>query len=108
MLTFVKILHTLVWAIMATAVFYILYAGITKTYDLWLWISLILLSAESLVLMLNRWACPLTSVAARYTAVREPNFDIYLPRFLAQYNKQIFGSLFILSLILLIFRYFII
>jgi hypothetical protein len=26
-----------------------------------------------------------------------PNFDIYLPRWMARYNKQIFGTLFVLG-----------
>jgi hypothetical protein len=47
----------------------------------------------------NRCRCPLTSLAARYTEDRSPNFDIYLPRWLAQYNKQIFGTLFIAGLL---------
>jgi hypothetical protein len=46
------------------------------------------------VLVANRMSCPLTGVAARFTADRDPNFDIYLPRWLAQYNKQIFGPLY--------------
>ena len=33
---------------------------------------------EVLVLILNGWRCPLTSVAARYTGDRRANFDIFL------------------------------
>jgi len=33
----------------------------------------------------------LTAVAARYTADRRDNFDLYLPQWLARYNKLIFG-----------------
>jgi hypothetical protein len=38
--------------------------------------------------------CPLTGVAARFTDDRRDNFDIYLPLWLARYNKPIFGWLF--------------
>jgi hypothetical protein len=38
---------------------------------------------------------PLTSVAAHYTEDRADNFDIYLPLWLARYNKTIFGTLFV-------------
>jgi hypothetical protein len=41
--------------------------------------------------------CPLTPLAARYTDDRSDNFDIYLPLWLARYNKQIFGPLFLVA-----------
>ena len=50
---------------------------------------------EVLVLLSNRFRCPLTDVAARYTDDRRDNFDIYLPLWLARYNKHIFGTLFV-------------
>jgi len=48
-------------------------------------------------LAMNRWRCPLTNVAEHFAAGDRPNFDIYLPEWLAQHNKTIFGTLFILS-----------
>lgn len=54
---------------------------------------------ECAVLAVNRCRCPLTSLAARYTEDRSPNFDIYLPHWLAQYNKQVFGALFVAGLL---------
>ena len=44
---------------------------------------------------INGWRCPLTDVAARYTADRRDNFDIFLPELLARHDKLIFGSLFV-------------
>jgi hypothetical protein len=38
--------------------------------------------------------CPLTGVPARYTDNRQENFDIYLPFWLARYNKHIVGTLY--------------
>ncbi len=55
----------------------------------------ILILGECLVLALNRGRCPLTEIAARYTDDRAENFDIYLPLWLARYNKHIFGLLFV-------------
>jgi hypothetical protein len=40
------------------------------------------------------WFSQNTDVAARYTDDRRDNFDIYLPLWLARYNKLIFGWLF--------------
>jgi len=53
-----------------------------------------LVVVEVVVLAINRLRCPLTDVAARYTDDRRPNFDIYLPVWIAKYNKEIFGPLF--------------
>lgn len=41
----------------------------------------------------------LTDVAARYTPDRRPNFDIDLPSWLARFNKEIFGSLYIIGIL---------
>jgi hypothetical protein len=49
---------------------------------------------EVLVLVYNGWRCPLTGIAAQYTYDRRHNFDIYLPEFIARFNKQIFGFLY--------------
>jgi hypothetical protein len=38
-------------------------------------------------------------VAARYTDDRRDNFDIYLPLWIARYNKQIFGPLFVAGIV---------
>ena len=51
---------------------------------------------ECAILLLNHGRCPLTDVARRYTDERTDNFDIYLPLWLARYNKAIFGTLFLL------------
>jgi hypothetical protein len=57
------------------------------------------------VLGLNRWSCPLTAVAARYTDDRRANFDIYLPVWLAKFNKQIFGPLYVAGVVYAAARY---
>ncbi len=60
---------------------------------------------EILVLALNRWACPLTGVARRFTTNRADNFDIFLPLLIARYNKQLFGTLFLLALAYTAYRW---
>jgi hypothetical protein len=53
-----------------------------------------IVAVEAVVIVINDWRCPLTPIAARYTTDRRANFDIYLPEWLARYNKEIFGTLF--------------
>ena len=60
---------------------------------------------EVAVLMLNQFRCPLTDVAARYTDDRRDNFDIYLPLWLARYNKTIFGLLYVAGVLYAFIRW---
>ncbi|TVR94738.1 MAG: hypothetical protein EA418_09455 [Wenzhouxiangellaceae bacterium] len=97
-LILVKLLHTAAWAFFAGCILLLPVAAFAGYFGLAL-VLISLVIVEILILLRNRWACPLTNVAARYTSDRHPGFDIYLPAWLAQYNKLIFGSLFILGLI---------
>ena len=60
---------------------------------------------EVAILLVNRMRCPLTGVAARYTDDRADNFDIFLPEWLARHNKLIFGTLFALGEVYLLWRW---
>ena len=98
MLRAVRSIHTIVWAIFAGAVVAIPIAAWRRAFGVMLWFAA-LVCCEVLVLAFNRMSCPLTAVAARYTDDRSPNFDIYLPTFVARYNKEIFGTLFVAGLL---------
>lgn len=100
MLKTIKLIHTIIWLVMVAAIFYILFAGITNTFNIWLGLSISLLVFETLVLLINGWTCPLTPMARKYTTEEKENFDIYLPNWIAKHNKIIFGALFILGLLL--------
>jgi hypothetical protein len=93
-LILIKCLHTLVWAFFVACIAAIPLAAHFGNFD----IAAICAAAvllEVLVLAFNRWRCPLTGIAARYTEDCRDNFDIYLPLWLARYNKTIFGALFV-------------
>ncbi len=100
----VKIAHTLIWAILASCVIaipisaYISYFSVASSL-------IVVVSIETLVLALNGWRWPLTGIAARYTDDRAPNFDIYLPSWLARYNKTIFGTLFVAGMLYTLFKW---
>jgi hypothetical protein len=104
MLTFIKTIHTIAWAFFAGSIFYVVYAGITGNINRWVWIAIAAVLFEALVLIVNRWTCPFTPLAARYTQNRRDNFDIYLPEWLAKHNKTIFTILFIIGLVLVLWR----
>lgn len=86
----VKVLHTVAWAFFAGCIVAIPIAALAGRFELAAWLAAVV-AIEVCVLLLNRFRCPLTAVAARYTEDRRDNFDIYLPLWLAKYNKLIFG-----------------
>lgn len=92
----IKLLHTVVWLFFVACIVAVPVAGGLHRFRLAAVLAgLVLL--ECLVLVLNRWRCPLTDLAARFTPETSHNFDIYLPNWLARHNKTIFGVIFILG-----------
>ena len=94
MLTLVKILHTVIWAVFAGSIMVLPWAGITRRFRLAAILTALILF-ECGVLAVNHGRCPLTDLARHYTSDPTDNFDIYLPNWLARHNKTIFGSLFV-------------
>ncbi len=102
----IKLLHTLVWAFFVTIIFYIVYSGLANELTTFTWISIGLVIVEGLVLLLFKMFCPLTVIARRYSDSEKANFDIFLPEWLAKYNKEIFTSIYLAGVILVLLRYF--
>lgn len=100
----IKLIHTLIWAFMASCVLFILISGILGFINQYVYVAIAVIFIEGLTLLIFKWRCPLTIVAQNYTQDRKENFDIFLPRLLAKHNKTIFTTLFIVGLILISLR----
>ncbi len=96
MLTAIKVLHTVVWAFLAAAIIALPFLALQGAFQ-WAAIFSVVILVECGVLLANGWRCPMTDMAAKYTADRSPNFDIYMPKWLARHNKTIFGTLFLVN-----------
>ena len=92
-LRLIKAVHTVAWAFFVGCIAAVPLFAWAERFGLAL-LCIGIVTVEVVVIVVNGWRCPLTAVAARYTDDRRPNFDIYLPEWLARYNKEIFGSLF--------------
>lgn len=100
----IKIIHTLIWAFFVVVIFYLVYSGFTDTITIYTWIGIGLIIGEGLVLLVFKMSCPLTVVARNYSESQKDNFDIFLPNWLAKHNKLIFTSIFVVGLILVLYR----
>src|SRR5262245_31926847 len=100
----IKLLHTAAWAFFAGCIVLLPFAAWRRRFDVALGLIMIV-TGEVAILVWNRFKCPLTGVAARYTDDRRDNFDIYLPLWLARYNKHIFGSLFAAGILFTLFQW---
>jgi len=103
-LTAVKIVHTLIWLFFVAAIFYILYSGISNKITIYTWFAIGLIIAEGVVLVLFKMFCPLTLIARKYSDSEKDNFDIYLPNWLARYNKIIFTTIYLVGVIIVLIR----
>jgi hypothetical protein len=100
----VKLLHTAIWALFVACILAIPVVGFVRQFRIAIILSGVVL-AECLVLAANRCRCPLTDVAGRFTHEHTDNFDIYLPLWLAKYNKVIFGILFVAGELFVLLRW---
>lgn len=100
----IKIVHTLVWIFYNLVLAYLFYAVIVNKIDKWFWIGLGSFVLEGIILLLFRNMCPLTIMARKYSASTKDNFDIFLPNWLARYNKLIYSILLGICLVLLVYR----
>jgi hypothetical protein len=104
MLTLIKSIHTALYAVMVAAIFYILYCGITGTLDTLLAISIGLICLEGVIFFGNGRKCPLTVLAKRYGDPKGYVGDLFCPHWLASRTFVIFTSLFVVGLLLVVFR----
>ncbi len=100
----VKLVHTGAWVFFVACIIGI-YIAAWQGALMWASVCIAIVAAEVGVLALNGWRCPLTAVAARYTSDRSPNFDIFLPRWVARYNKEIFGPLYLVGILATAYRW---
>ena len=94
----VKCLHTIAWRFFAGCIVAIPVAAYVGQFDAAAWLAAVF-AIEVCVLVAKRLRCPLAAIAARCTQDRTDSFDIYLPRWLAKYNKVIFGARYVAGIV---------
>ena len=100
----IKLVHTVIWFFFAACIVAIPFAGASHQFGAAVVLSGLVL-VECAVLAMNRGRCPLTDMAGHYTEERAANFDIYLPVWLARWNKTIFGTLFVVGELVVLWQW---
>jgi hypothetical protein len=101
-----KFIHSAIFWIMVVCLFYILYCAIARRYDWTLLAAVGFILFEGLALAVNRFRCPLTTLAERWGAEHGAVTDIFLPAWLARNTFKISTVVFIVELVGLAIGYF--
>ena len=105
-ITVLKVIHSVIFWIMVACLLYILYSAIVGRYDWTLGGAVGFILVEGLALAINRFRCPLTTLAERWGADHGAITDIFLPAWLARNTFKISTIVFIVELIWLAVGYF--
>jgi hypothetical protein len=105
-LILVKSTHTVIWVLFVTIIGFVLWSGLTGKISIYSWLAAASVMIEGIVLAIFKGSCPLTVVARKYSNSTKDNFDIYLPSWLAKYNKLIFTSIYLIGLLLMLINNF--
>ena len=100
----IKLLHSIIWVFFVMVIFYILYSGIANEISTLTWIAIGLVIGEGIVLLIFNMFYPLTIIARKYSDSDKANFDIFLPHWLAKYNKIIFTTIYLAGLLIVLLR----
>lgn len=101
---FIKLLHSLIFFFLSVCILYILFCGITNRYTKKTSAALVLIVLEGVLLVLNDWKCPLTTLAQQLGASQADVASLFLPQWLADHIFGICTPLFIASSVLLLIR----
>jgi hypothetical protein len=100
-----RFIHAAVFIIMVVSLFYILYCAVSRRYDWTLATALGFMFIEGLALAVNRFRCPLTTLAERWGSDHGAVTDIFLPGWLARNTFKIATVMVVVEVIWLAIGY---
>jgi hypothetical protein len=102
----IKFAHSVIfwWQVFSLA--YILYAGITRSFNIILLVAIASILLNGLLLLLNKGRCPFTTLAEKEGASKGSVTDIFLPDCIAHNIFRVSFPFFITELVLLAIRFF--
>lgn len=101
---YIKLVHSLLLFLIVVSTVYVFITAALDQINSLTWWAFGVAAVEGLALILNGWRCPLTDLAENHGAEVGSVADIFLPRWLSDYLFTIFGIIFSVTCILLVWR----
>ena len=102
----VKVIHTVIYIVMACATLYVFLAGILGRRDAVVWTAVGLVAREGVVFFGNGMRCPLTTLAEKYGDPTGHVGDTLFPETCTRYTFRV-GTLYVVGLVLIAAEYLI-
>ena len=90
---------------MSSCIVYILYGGITRTFNWYLFIAINAALIEGVVFIINRWQFPSPELAQKHDDTGDPITDIYYPKWFVPHIFRFSTVMFIIGLLVLGINY---
>lgn len=100
----IKLVHTLIFAVLSGCVIYILLSGALDRITPWTWVAIVAIVAEGVVLAASGGRCPLTIAAERLGAADGSVADLFLPKWFADRTFPICGTLYLIGCVIVAIR----
>jgi hypothetical protein len=102
----IKFIHSVIFWWQVACLAYLLYAGITRTFNVIVLVAIVSILINGLLLLLNKGRCPFTTLAEHQGAKSGSVTDLFLPKCIANNIFRVSMPLFCAELVLLAVRYF--
>ena len=100
----VKFVHSFAFFLFTACVGYVLYSAVFNRIGWVTYSSIVLVIVEGIALGLNRWRCPLTTLAENLGAEDGSVTGIFLPQWLAKRVFVIWGAVFVAACVVIAVR----
>ncbi|TYP93425.1 hypothetical protein LX73_1129 [Fodinibius salinus] len=101
---YIKLIHSFLFVLIGICTIYVFITATFGHITNLTWIAFGIAIVELLALMLNGWRCPLTDLAEQQGAEVGSVADLFLPKLISDHLFTIFGILFGITCLLLLWR----
>jgi len=101
---YIKLVHSFLFFLIGICTIYVFVAAALDHITLLTWIAFGVSVVELLAIVLNEWRCPLTDLAESHGAEIGSVADLFLPQWLSDHLFTVFGVIFTITCLLLIWR----
>ena len=101
---FIELVHTVLFVVLSVVLILFVYEVVMDRITSLTWIAVGLFSVEGIVLIVNGWKCPLTTVSEARGSMHGQITDRVLPKWFADRVFVIYGCLYAVGVLVLVVR----